>query len=201
MKQRNRSRGPGRVIAAAFLAFATLVPLAGPASAYRPARFWQYPHRIESHRTWQAHDRLRARHKEWHAAHLTTAEDGTATPTYTVGEHHPFHHALKHTHKHRHHFRRAVAAQTGKASWYDFGGATGACGVRLTGMYAAHRTWPCGTPVSVRHGDRYVIVTVKDRGPFVSGWILDLSPAAFRKLAPTGAGVISVRAYRLGRRR
>ena len=39
-----------------------------------------------------------------------------------------------------------------------------------------------------------VIVTIEDRGPFVSGRILDLSKAAFRRLAPLGAGVVNVKA-------
>ena len=42
-----------------------------------------------------------------------------------------------------------------------------------------------------------MIVTIQDRGPYVSGRILDLSKAAFRKLAPLGSGVISVTATRL----
>jgi rare lipoprotein A (peptidoglycan hydrolase) len=51
--------------------------------------------------------------------------------------------------------------------------------------------------VSVRKGNRYVHTRVLDRGPFVSGWIIDLSPAAFKEIAPLGAGLIQVKAYRL----
>jgi rare lipoprotein A len=66
------------------------------------------------------------------------------------------------------------------------------------GFYAASRTLPCGSLVSVRAGGRYVIVRILDRGPFGSSQrILDLSPKAFGWLSPLGAGVIDVRAVRL----
>ena len=39
------------------------------------------------------------------------------------------------------------------------------------------------------HGDRSVVVTVNDRGPFVRGRVLDLSTAAARAVGITGAGV------------
>lgn len=47
-------------------------------------------------------------------------------------------------------------------------------------MTAAHRTLPCGTVVEVtnRRNGRRAEVRVNDRGPFVRGRILDLTPAA-----------------------
>ena len=78
--------------------------------------------------------------------------------------------------------------QMGFASWYgrNQAGRQTANGDffdpnRLT---AAHRTLPLGTRIRVTRmatGDS-VIVTVTDRGPFVRGRILDLSPAAARHL-------------------
>ena len=56
-------------------------------------------------------------------------------------------------------------------------------------MTAAHRTLPFGTKLKVTHGDRSVIVTINDRGPFVRGRVLDLSTAAARAVGITGAGV------------
>jgi rare lipoprotein A len=56
-------------------------------------------------------------------------------------------------------------------------------------MTCAHRSLPFGTRLRVTHGDRSVIVTVNDRGPFIRGRVLDLSTAAARAVGITGAGV------------
>lgn len=81
--------------------------------------------------------------------------------------------------------------QIGEASW--FSGEVGACGRRLVGLYAAHRSLPCGTEVTVAaRGGRSVIVTILDRGPYLAGRVIDLSPAAFSRLAPLSAGVCDV---------
>jgi len=57
------------------------------------------------------------------------------------------------------------------------------------GMTAAHRTLPFGTKLKVTHGDRSVVVTINDRGPFVRGRVLDLSTGAARAIGLTSAGV------------
>lgn len=49
-------------------------------------------------------------------------------------------------------------------------------------MVAAHRKWPFGTHVRVCHGSRCVVVVIHDRGPFVKGRDIDLSPAAGRAI-------------------
>jgi rare lipoprotein A len=56
-------------------------------------------------------------------------------------------------------------------------------------LTCAHRSLPFGTKLRVTHGDRSVVVTVNDRGPFVRGRVLDLSTAAARAVGITGAGV------------
>jgi rare lipoprotein A len=56
-------------------------------------------------------------------------------------------------------------------------------------MTAAHRSLPFGTKLKVTHGDRSVVVTINDRGPFVHGRVLDLSTAAARAVGLTSAGV------------
>ena len=38
-----------------------------------------------------------------------------------------------------------------------------------------------------------VRVKINDRGPFVAGRIIDLSPKAFKKLAPLDTGIVPVR--------
>jgi rare lipoprotein A len=76
-------------------------------------------------------------------------------------------------------------AQSGKASWYEAAPA-GTC---------AHRTLPMGTIVTVTatSSGKSVTCKVADRGPYVNGWIIDLSKETFSALAPLDAGVISVR--------
>jgi rare lipoprotein A len=56
-------------------------------------------------------------------------------------------------------------------------------------MTCAHRSLPFGTKLRVTRGDRSVIVTVNDRGPFVRGRVLDLSTGAARAIGLTSAGV------------
>ncbi|HYL92003.1 MAG TPA: septal ring lytic transglycosylase RlpA family protein [Alphaproteobacteria bacterium] len=88
--------------------------------------------------------------------------------------------------------------QVGKASWYgkQFHGRTTASGedFDMFELTAAHRQLPLGTYVKVtnlRNG-RWIIVRVNDRGPYVTGRILDLSYSAARMLE-FKAGVENVR--------
>tara|TARA_X000001382_G_scaffold130783_1_gene126909 strand:+ start:2365 stop:2739 length:375 start_codon:yes stop_codon:yes gene_type:complete len=66
-------------------------------------------------------------------------------------------------------------------------------------LTTAHRSLPFGTVLLVTLGPNHVIVTVTDRGPFVKGRDLDLSRAAFERLAEKEAGLIKVE-YRILRR-
>jgi rare lipoprotein A len=71
-------------------------------------------------------------------------------------------------------------------------------------MTAAHRTLPFGTKVTVvnRSNGRSVVVRINDRGPFVHGRVIDLSPAAARVLGAGGLTRVSLttqpRAHRPG---
>ena len=62
------------------------------------------------------------------------------------------------------------------------------------GMTAAHRTLPFGTKVTVvnRHNGRSAVVRINDRGPFVRGRVIDLSPAAARVLGVDGLVPVSL---------
>ena len=62
-------------------------------------------------------------------------------------------------------------------------------------MTAAHCTLPLGTRVEVTNvvSGRTVVVTITDRGPFVRGRVLDLSPAAARAIGLT-KGVVRIKA-------
>ena len=89
--------------------------------------------------------------------------------------------------------------ESGYASYYWQPQAV-ACGGRFnpSALTAAHRTLPCGTKVKVtntRNG-KSTVVTINDRGPFVSGRIIDLSKAAAIQINMTGAGVAPVRVER-----
>jgi rare lipoprotein A len=67
-------------------------------------------------------------------------------------------------------------------------------------LTAAHKTLPFGTRVRVTNLDngRSVDVRINDRGPYVAGRVIDLSPAAARKLDMLRAGVVRVKLDILG---
>lgn len=94
-----------------------------------------------------------------------------------------------------------VVAETGSASWYQCCNRVTACGVAFNpgSMGAAHRTLPCGTKVRVTdlRSGRSVIVTIRDRGPFVSGRVIDLYRGAAASLGILGRGVARVKVERL----
>jgi peptidoglycan lytic transglycosylase len=83
------------------------------------------------------------------------------------------------------------ADQLGIASIYSTNsGSRTASGKRLNpgALTAAHRTLPFGTNVRVtnKKNGRSVIVTINDRGPFVRGRVIDLTPAGARALGFSG---------------
>jgi rare lipoprotein A len=90
----------------------------------------------------------------------------------------------------------AANAQSGMASVYAHSGGRTASGepVVLGALTAAHRTLPFGTHVRVtnRRNGRSVIVRINDRGPFLPGRIIDLSPAAAHALGISGVAPVTV---------
>lgn len=86
----------------------------------------------------------------------------------------------------------------GEASWYGgkFHGRTTASGevYDKNGLTAAHKNLPFHTRVRVTNMEtgRSVVVRVNDRFPGTRGRIIDLSEAAFARLAPLERGVIPV---------
>jgi rare lipoprotein A len=80
-----------------------------------------------------------------------------------------------------------------------YGGRDGYCGsrtangerVNCSAMTAAHRRLPFGTRVRVCRG-RCVTVRINDRGPFVRGRDIDLTPAAARAIGLGGTGHVTV---------
>jgi rare lipoprotein A len=61
-------------------------------------------------------------------------------------------------------------------------------------LTAAHRFLPFGTLVKVtnRHSQRSVIVRVNDRGPFVRGRVIDLTPAAAHAIGCSGLAPVTL---------
>jgi putative peptidoglycan binding protein/rare lipoprotein A (RlpA)-like double-psi beta-barrel protein len=72
------------------------------------------------------------------------------------------------------------------ATWYGPGlyGRRTSCGERLgpTTLGVAHRSLPCGTPVTFYRAGRFVTVRVIDRGPFRRGVAWDLTAAAAKAI-------------------
>jgi len=88
-----------------------------------------------------------------------------------------------------------MACESGQASWYDCSGQA-ACGACETSQYiAAHKTLPCGTAVTVTDTDngRSVNVKIQDRGPYVTGRIVDMNEAPAQALDMISAGVVNAR--------
>jgi rare lipoprotein A len=81
-----------------------------------------------------------------------------------------------------------------QASFYT--GTVTASGERFdpNALTAAHKApVPFGTRLRVSGNGHSVVVRVNDRGPFVPGRCIDLTPAAFKRLAPLSTGVLHVR--------
>jgi rare lipoprotein A len=88
----------------------------------------------------------------------------------------------------------AASAQEGIASVYSGERTANGEYAHATGLTAAHRTLPFGTRVRVTNHQtgRSVVVRINDRGPFVSGRIIDLTPAGARALGMDGLAHVSV---------
>lgn len=88
-------------------------------------------------------------------------------------------------------------AQSGIASVYAYSGEKTASGQRAHpgGFTAAHRTLAFGTRVKVtnKRNGRSVTVRINDRGPFVRGRIIDLTPAAAQALGFSGLAPVEVK--------
>ncbi|HSD76377.1 MAG TPA: septal ring lytic transglycosylase RlpA family protein [Solirubrobacteraceae bacterium] len=87
-------------------------------------------------------------------------------------------------------FRRALV------SWYGpglYGNHLGCGGTLRPGrLGVAHKTLPCGTRLTLRHGRRMVRVSVIDRGPYAGGREFDLTAATKDRLRFGGVGTVLV---------
>jgi rare lipoprotein A (peptidoglycan hydrolase) len=155
------------------------------AGRHAPTKYWAYDPGT-ANGSWRDSSQLVRADRRWHDKHPDATDHDERAFRKTLN--------TRFVDAHAH---QTISTQSGTASWY--GGGNGACGGKLHGYFAASRTLPCGSLVSVRASNgRYVFVTIEDRGPFTGGnRILDLSKQAFRQLAPLGSGVIHIKAARL----
>ena len=91
-----------------------------------------------------------------------------------------------------------VLAKDGIASIYSTreGGTQTASGVKLddNALTAANRSLPFGSKVRVTNtkNGQSVVVTITDRGPFVPGRVIDLTPAGARALGFNGLAPVTL---------
>ena len=90
-----------------------------------------------------------------------------------------------------------VNAEEGLARKYTRkSGTEVACGGSLNenALTAAHKQLPCGSRARVtnRRNGKSVLVTINDRGPFVPGRVIDLTPAAARAIGMSDLAHVSV---------
>ena len=87
-----------------------------------------------------------------------------------------------------------ASAQSGIASVYSEGRTATGERVVASNMTAAHRTLPFGTMVRVTNtsNGRSVVVRINDRGPFIKGRIIDLTPGAAHAIGIAGLGSVTV---------
>jgi rare lipoprotein A len=87
-----------------------------------------------------------------------------------------------------------ASAQSGIASVYSGERTANGEYAHASGLTAAHRTLPFGTRVRVTNErtGRSVVVRINDRGPFVRGRIIDLTPAGARALGMDGLAHVTL---------
>jgi rare lipoprotein A len=77
-----------------------------------------------------------------------------------------------------------------------YAGGRTASGERVSSgaLTAAHRSLPFGTMVRVTNTrtNRSVVVRINDRGPFVRGRVIDLTPAGARAIGMSGLAPVSL---------
>jgi rare lipoprotein A len=90
----------------------------------------------------------------------------------------------------------ASSAQSGMASVYAYSSTATASGARASPsmLTAAHRSLPFGTLVRVtnKRNGRSVVVRIDDRGPYVRGRIIDVTPAAADQLGFSGLAYVEL---------
>lgn len=91
----------------------------------------------------------------------------------------------------------SAKAEDCTASWYGrSSGSQTASGQSLNegALTAAHKTLPLGSKVRVtnKSNGKSVVVTINDRGPFIAGRCIDLTPAGRRAIGMDGLAPVTV---------
>ena len=98
---------------------------------------------------------------------------------------------------------RSLETTSGTASWYSLPGHLTANGEMFNpnGLTAAHKSYPFGTIVRVRNTatNKFVDVRINDRGPFVKGRKIDLTPTARNQIGMGGLGRVTMEVISWGK--
>jgi len=88
----------------------------------------------------------------------------------------------------------AASAESGIASVYSGERTANGEYAHASGLTAAHKTLPFGTRVRVTNErtGRSVVVRINDRGPYVHGRIIDLTPAAAHAIGFSGLAHVTL---------
>jgi len=87
-----------------------------------------------------------------------------------------------------------AASETGVASVYSDEPTANGEYAHASALTAAHRTLPFGTKVKVTNLEtgRFVIVRINDRGPYIKGRIIDLTPAGAKAIGSSGLAKVAL---------
>jgi peptidoglycan lytic transglycosylase len=87
-----------------------------------------------------------------------------------------------------------AASESGIASIYSDEKTANGEYAHATALTAAHKSLPFGTRVKVTNTDtgRSVIVRINDRGPYIRGRIIDLTPAGARAIGSSGLAPVQL---------
>ena len=96
-----------------------------------------------------------------------------------------------------------AAPQTGVASVYSNEKTANGEYAHASRLTAAHRSLPFGTMVEVTntHNGRSVVVRINDRGPYIRGRVIDLTPAGARAIGSSGLAPVRLTVLSVGTRR
>ena len=95
-----------------------------------------------------------------------------------------------------------AATQTGIASVYSGEPTANGEYAHASALTAAHRTLPFGTMVEVTNiqTGRSVVVRINDRGPYIRGRVIDLTPAGARAIGSSGLAPVTLTVLSTGTR-
>ena len=94
----------------------------------------------------------------------------------------------------------AATTQTGIASVYSGEQTANGEYAHASALTAAHRTLPFGTMVMITNTqtDRSVVVRINDRGPYIPGRVIDLTPAGARAIGSSGLAQVRLTVLSVG---